>query len=78
MRLSFEALHNETKKMRPKAQARWFLLHFGVEVAYDKHGPILTEASFEKLIERKLGLGLSSEEDKPRPQPVPTRHLAAK
>lgn len=77
MRLSFETLCSMTNLVRPKAQAKWFLLHLGVEVPCDRLGPIMTDTAYEKLLERKLGLSASSSsEDKPRPQPVPTRHLA--
>lgn len=68
MRLAPERLREITHKETPKTQASWFLKHMGVAVPYDNFGPILTDASYEKLLEKRLGLGASSlVQDQPRP-----------
>jgi len=42
--------------------------YLGVDVPYDRFGPILTEQAYEKLLEKRLGLGASlSTSEKPRP-----------
>lgn len=56
MRVTPDRLREITGRHQPSAQARWFKRHFGVDVDYDRQGPIITAAAFEALVMRKLGL----------------------
>ena len=56
MRIKREALAQITRRNQPAAQRRWFMDHFGVDLPSDREGPIITQAVFEKLVERKCGL----------------------
>lgn len=55
-RLSPERLKEITDRELPAAQARWFKRHFDVAPPYDKSGVIMTEAAFEGLVAKRLGL----------------------
>lgn len=41
--------------------------HLGVTVPCDEQGPIVTEAAYQALVDRKLGLR-TAQEEKPRPR----------
>ena len=56
MRLSWEQLKTITQRELPSAQARWFERHFNIKVEYDRQGPIITEAAFNALVMKNLGL----------------------
>jgi Asp/Glu/hydantoin racemase len=56
MRLKQNKLKEITGLSQSSAQARWFKDHFGINVPCDRLGPIITQAVFEKLVERKCGL----------------------
>lgn len=56
MRLKPEVLHQITGCKRKSAQVKWFRLHLGAEVPHDRFGAILTDTSYEKLLEKRLGL----------------------
>ena len=59
MRLTIERLIEITGLKRKTAQANWFHLYLAVEVPMDRMGVIMTEAAYEKLLEKRLGLGAS-------------------
>ena len=68
MRLTTERLIEITHLQRKSAQVAWFRQHLGVDVPCDRFGPILTDTAYEKLLEKRLGLGASlSTLEKPRP-----------
>ena len=68
MRLSAERLSEITRLKRKSAQVAWFRQYLGVDVPCDRFGPILTDAAYEKLLEKRLGLGASlATPEKPRP-----------
>lgn len=56
MRLSQTELEGITGRTLPAVQARWFKKHLGVDVAYDRKGPIITKATFEALVAKKYGI----------------------
>ena len=56
MRLTAERLTEITHLTRKSAQVAWFRQYLGVDVPYDRFGPILTDTAYEKLLEKKLGL----------------------
>lgn len=60
MRLSPERIAEITGCKRKRAQTAWFKLHLCADVPCDKIGPILSETSYELLLEKKLGIGASS------------------
>ncbi|MDR2219772.1 MAG: DUF4224 domain-containing protein [Methylobacillus sp.] len=68
MRLSANRLQEITHRRRASGQVAWFRQKLGADVPFDKHGPILTETAYEKLLEKRLGILPSSEtsEDRPR------------
>jgi hypothetical protein len=66
MRLDRLTLENITGRKRRSAQSAWFREHLGVEVPADHRGPILTEAAYEALLAKRLGLS-SSAGDSTRP-----------
>lgn len=56
MRLSPEMLYKATGRTRQSAQARWFKEYLGVDVPCDRLGPIITEAAYEDLVKKRLGV----------------------
>jgi hypothetical protein len=56
MRLSPEKLYEATGRIRQSAQARWFKEFLGVDVPCDRLGPIITEAAYEDLVKKRLGV----------------------
>lgn len=67
MRLSRVQLKEITGYQRRSAQAAWFMRHLGVTVPCDDQGPIITEAAYQALLDRKLGLR-PAQEEKARPK----------
>lgn len=67
MRLTTKKMHEITGKKFIKSQVAWFSNNFGVEVPYDKLGPIMSEIAFEKLLEKRLGLTPSNTKNEIRP-----------
>jgi hypothetical protein len=56
MRLSRDELFKITDFKTPRKQTQWFLDHLGVAVPHDRKGPILTPATCEALLAKRLGL----------------------
>lgn len=56
MRLSPEILHAITGRKQRTAQARWFREFMSVDVPCDDRGPILTEAVYQQLLLKRLGI----------------------
>ncbi len=56
MRLSKEELKQITGKEQSAAQVRWFRQHYGVQLAHDRNGVILTKSAFNGLVEKQCGL----------------------
>lgn len=56
MRLSPQKLYEATGRVRQSAQARWFKEYLGVDVPCDRLGPIITEAAYEDLVKKRLGV----------------------
>lgn len=57
---------------RKTAQARWFRIYLSVDVPMDRIGIIMTDTAYEKLLEKRLGLGaslLSHEKNRPSLRP---------
>jgi hypothetical protein len=76
MRLSYESIVEITHLTRKSAQVAWFRQHLGVDVPHDRFGPILTDTAYEKLLEKRLGLGTSlATNEKPRPTVNRPQHL---
>lgn len=65
MRMKPEQLEQITGCSRKSAQVAWFKLHLGVDVPYDRHGVIMSEGAYEKLLEKRLGLGETSGRQRP-------------
>jgi hypothetical protein len=65
MRLSRNDLHKITYRKRPRHQAAWFREFLGAEVPCDAEGPILTLATYEALVAKRLGVGPVSTDDSP-------------
>lgn len=68
-RLTQDRIKEITDRTRVSAQVKWFREKLKVDVQYDERGPILTEASFELLVEKSLGLGASSDSKRPSVKP---------
>ena len=62
MRLDNNQIFELTGLKRKSSQIQWFKRHLGVEVPYDRNGPILTDACYEKLLEKRLGILTPSSE----------------
>jgi hypothetical protein len=56
MRLSPETIHAITGRKQRTAQARWFKEFMAADVPCDERGPILTEAAYQQLLLKRLGL----------------------
>ncbi|MBX9725073.1 MAG: DUF4224 domain-containing protein [Candidatus Obscuribacterales bacterium] len=56
MRLTPDMLYQITRLKRKGAQVKWFKLHLGADVPRDHAGAILTDAAYQKLVEKRLGL----------------------
>ena len=56
VRMDQVQLHQLTGRQTRSAQARWFKNHFDVDVPCDQAGPIMTEQTYQALLERKCGL----------------------
>ena len=78
MRLTAERLTEITRLKRKSAQVAWFRQYLGVDVPCDRFGPILTDTAYEKLLEKRLGIGASlATTEKPRPTINRPQHLNA-
>lgn len=78
MRLNSERLFEITHLKRKSAQVAWFRQYLAVDVPCDKFGPILTDTAYEKLLEKRLGLGASlATLEKQRPTVNHPQHLNA-
>ncbi len=73
MRLSPERLAEITGYTRKSSQVKWFSRHFGVDVPCDRLGPIITNAAYEMLVQKRLGLTPTRPQDLPKPQLVPRK-----
>jgi len=72
MRLTLDRLVEITGLKRKTAQARWFRIYLSVDVPMDRIGIIMTDTAYEKLLEKRLGLGaslLSHEKNRPSLRP---------
>lgn len=67
MRLTFERLYEITGLKRKSAQANWFRMYLSVEVPTDRTGVIMTDTAYQKLLEKRLGIGESLSLSKNRP-----------
>ena len=56
MRIDRKAIEEITGRKRVSSQVTWFRKHLGVDVPSDRFGPILTAQTYEKLLEKRLGL----------------------
>lgn len=70
MRLTSLQLFEITGYERRKAQAKWFLQFLAVDIPSDRLGVILTDSAWQKLLDKRLGLGIleSPNLEKPRPK----------
>lgn len=66
MRLTAERLAEITHLTRKSSQVAWFRQYLGVDVPCDRFGPILTDTTYEKLLEKKLGLVQSNAPEQTR------------
>lgn len=71
MRLENQTICEITHLKRKNAQVNWFKLHLHCDVPYDQHGIILTKESYEKLLEKRLGIGdrIAKVENRPKLRP---------
>ncbi len=68
MRIDKKTIEKITHRKRTSAQVAWFQEKLGADVPFDRFGPILTEDTLRKLIEKRLGiLELPSEPSGKRP-----------
>lgn len=68
MRIPPDKLEEITGGLKRKsAQVKWFRLYLGVDVPYDRFGVIMTDSAYEKLLEKRLGLGASLSSNEKRP-----------
>lgn len=65
MRLNRDDLQKITYRKHPSRQAAWFLEFLGADVPYDAQGPILTLATYEALVAKRLGVGPLSLDNSP-------------
>lgn len=70
MRLSPETLHDITGRKQRTAQARWFREFMSVDVPCDERGPILTEAAYQQLLLKRLGILHEPGAQAARPRPA--------
>ncbi len=65
--MTAEKLFEITHLKRKKTQVEWFRQHLGVDVPHDRFGVILSDESYEKLLEKRLGIRPSSSTPEQRP-----------
>lgn len=71
MRLSPDKLRELTGRTQAAAQVRWFRERLGVTVPRDEAGPIITRAALERVMQERLGLGVTvSAEPAPTIKPI--------
>ena len=75
MRLTAEKIAEITHLKRKSAQVEWFRQHLGVDVPCDRFGPIMTDTAYEKLLEKRLGLGVASSESRNTPSVNRPAHM---
>ncbi|MDE3023238.1 MAG: DUF4224 domain-containing protein [Pseudomonadota bacterium] len=64
MRLDNNQIFELTGFKRKSSQVAWFRDRLGVEVPFDRHGPILTAECYQKLLEKYLGILPNSNESR--------------
>ena len=73
MRLSRDDLFKITRFKLARFQVTCFHDHLGAEVPFDRDGPILTPATYEALLAKRLGVGPAPFQ--PAPERRPSVHL---
>lgn len=56
MRLTKDQLYSITNRRRLSSQVKWFKDFLNIEVPSDRMGPIMTEAAYEDLVKKRLGV----------------------
>lgn len=56
MRLTKEQLFEITNRRRISGQVRWFKDFLKIDVPCDRLGPIVTEAAYQDLVKKRLGV----------------------
>lgn len=56
MRLSQQQLFEITGRKQRKGQTQWFKDYLGTVVPCDERGPIITQAAYEALVKKQLGV----------------------
>ncbi|MBS0368446.1 MAG: DUF4224 domain-containing protein [Proteobacteria bacterium] len=70
MRLSPQQLIDITGRVRRKGQAQWFKDYLGTAVPCDERGPIITQAAYEDLVKKQLGVLVGAPETPASRKPV--------
>lgn len=71
MRLTKDQLYSITNRRRISAQVKWFKDFLKIDVPCDRLGPIVTEAAYQDLVKKRLGVlpevqPQSGQRDQPR------------
>lgn len=56
MRLTKEQLFSITNRRRISGQVKWFKDFLKIDVPCDRLGPIVTEAAYQDLVKKRLGV----------------------
>lgn len=56
MRLDQDQLYKITNRKRKSGQVRWFKDFLKIDVPCDRLGPIVTEAAYQDLVKKRLGV----------------------
>lgn len=72
MRIEQDQLEKITGYKTPGAQKRWFKENLGADVPRDKRGPIISETTYELLMQRRMGILLLPSQN-PAPLPPESR-----
>lgn len=56
MRLNKDQLYTITNRKRLSSQVKWFKDFLNIEVPFDRMGPIMTEAAYQDLVKKRLGV----------------------
>lgn len=56
MRLDKDQLYKITNRKRLSSQVKWFKDFLNIEVPFDRMGPIMTEAAYQDLVKKRLGV----------------------
>lgn len=70
MRLSPQQLIDITGRVRRKGQAQWFKDYLGTSVPCDERGPIITQAAYEDLVKKQLGVLIGTPESTTSREPI--------